>query len=473
MSSHLPALGDDRGISVVVGAVLLLGIVTAAAVTFRLSYVPSAGERAEADHMRDVSRSMAALNGDLLRRLDTDTGVPLPAQVPLTPSTPSLVDVPLSGGTLDFDTSSRAVDISSPSLRIQTRNGTPLLGASGSGSGQWQQIQGTDTITDVASVLGLRINITDPDPQDGDRLTIQATDANSDFAGDFQIFADVNPPDLDLIAQTRAPPAPGDVIFHNHILSIHQQNWDANYWVDALTDLFSFDSLLEQADKPMTLSFQDQGLQAAYLVSYEEDAGDGLTTLVGAGDTVDSYARSYRSGVLTYTSSNQFFTDQSYIIEHGGLILSQPDGTVFSMEPSFEVESTSNIAKLSLAVPTLKGESASVTGGDRVNVRTGTSTSQTIGATAGQLNLTFHTAFPDAWEAFLEDELADGGLTSSGCPPTAPVGPTTCEYELSSTSDTVRLTVHGPQAADADPADPVRDISFELVQGRVTTEVRR
>lgn len=458
---------DDRAVSVVVGAILLLGIAVSTLVLFRLTYVPQAGEQAEADHLRDVARALTGVDERLLAAIEGGDGPPRSTAVPTTPDYPSLVPSAGSGGSLAFRPEAGEVAVSSPNLLMHTRNGSAQLGPQGAEA--WTEVGAQSSLEDVMNVLGLWVKVTEPSPTDGDRLAVEVTDGAGAFAGEFRATTTVDG-QVDLAAETLRPPAPGERVFHNHLLSIELARWDADYTLDVLTPVYGMAYLIDSAERPLTLTFENAGLDHAYLATYEERVGVGMTRLVGAGEEIAPYDRRFPSGSLAYTSANQYFVDQELVIEHGALVRIQSEGGSFVIEPPLRVQATDEHASVSFSIPTLEGTSVSVSGGP-VEVRTTPTSGQTIGASAGELTLTFSTLSPGLWADFLRDELEDAGLTSTNCPPTSPAS--SCQYELSTTASLVRLELHGPHATDADPSDPTRDLTVQQHRGQIDMEIQR
>jgi hypothetical protein len=460
----------DRAVSTVVGSVLVLAVAVSALAIYQNTVVPQQKETLEAQRMDAAAGDMAALDRDLLDGLEGVASAPHTSPVRLGVETPAHVPESRSTQTLRFDpglTGEDDAEITSPNLRIVTREGEPLLSGSG---GDWKVVQGGETIEDITGVIGLRLKITDGSPADGDRLRVVASDADGDFAGDLTVRTDVNNPDLGLVLRTREPPSPGSVLFDNHLLGINQQHWDGRYWIDALLDLYWFDTLLEDAEKPATLTFVDEGLSAEYKVSYEKQAASGLSTTVGAGQEIDDYQRTFTSGSLEYDAVNEFYPDQTQTIEHGALVRSQGEGAAMLVEPPLTAEAGGGVVELGLSVPALEGESDAVSGKGVGTVRSQTTDRGTFGATAGQVNLSWDTDHPAPWSRFLEDELTEAGLTSSSCPPQDPSSP--CQFEVTETATGVELTVHGPHALDGDPSDPdERDVALDVQHGTIETEV--
>lgn len=460
--------GPDAGVSVVVGAVLLIGAVVSGLVAYRLTVVPQMAEQAEADHLEAAGAAMTGLNERVLANLDDLSSARLPTSIPLQPRSPSVVSVPLGGGAVSFDPRQSSVTLSSPVLRIQTLNGTTQIGGAGA-SGQWQAISGSDTIPDVTAVHGLRINITEPDPAAGDRVRITITDANGNYAGEYSTLFQVNPPVLALLAETRDPSATS--IFHNHLVEMRQASWDSNYFVNGLDPLYSFDQILESAEKPMTLTFSEEGANAAFIVAYEKAVGNGLSVLQGAGRDVPGYEKTLQTGPIRFTSQNNWFLDQTYTIEHGAVILEQSDGAVFRVDPPFEARASSSFVRVGYDVPMFSGEPVSIAGTESAQLFTRTESSTTVGAIAGRLNVSVQTSYPSLWAGFFEAELTDAGLTSQNCPPASPSSG--CQFQVTTTADTARLEIYGPTATDADPLKPTHDIAIDHLRGRVPLEAQR
>lgn len=462
---------SDQAVSTVVGAILILGVLVGAITVFQLEVVPGLKEDAESEHASTAHRSMADLDTHLLRELSDVSHAPSSTSVPLQPDQPPFVPESSQTSTVSFSAETGETAISSPSLKVVQRNGSTLLSGGSGDETPWQNVQNGETISNISEVIGLRIKLTDADPDDGDSLTIEATDANGDYAGDIQVRADINQPDLDLIVQTREPPSPGTVIFHNHIISIHQERWDSDYWIDALLDLYWFELQLENAEKPIDLTFQTGGFDAEYKISYSERSSSGLSTVVGAGETIADYSRSFPTGTLSYDLQNEFYVDQTLDIEHGSLLVRQADGSAFMVDPPLSVEADSERAQINLDVLSLIGDSGQVSGSNLATVRTNTQTHQSLQAAAGELTFTWDTNAPERWQDWLEDELTDAGLTSSNCPPQS--ADSACQFETQTTSGSVELTVHGPHAQDGDPSNPERDLSLILERGAINTEVQK
>lgn len=458
---------SDLAVSTVVGALLVLAVIVAGVSLYQLTIVPTLAEEAEAHHADTIARDMADLDAAILTQLQSGSQSPRSTPVSLAREAPVLGPGPGESGSLSFNDRAGSTTISSPNLTVHTRDGEPLLGASG---GEWQIVESGETIDEINGVIGLRIKITDASPSDDDRLRIEATDANGDYSGDLEVIVDINPPDLDLIVQTREPPAPGTVIFHNHIISIHRERWDSNFWVDAMLPLYWFNLVLADADKPSTLTFQDDGLDAEYKVSYRKQEAEGLTTVVGAGQPIPDYENTFGGGSIAYETQNEYYPDQTLTIDHGALLREQADGSAFVIDPPFQAKASAEVVQVDLDIAALQGEADTASGTGMATVTTRTSATSSFEAAMGELNITWTSSNPETWRLFLEDELGDAGLTSTNCPPTSP--DSACQFEVTTTDDDVHLALHGPHAVDADPSQPEQDVFLHLRRADIDTEVR-
>lgn len=458
----------DDAVSTVVGTILVIALVVGAMTVYQLTVVPNQKERAESNHMGSLAGDMAALDADLLEQVQGTSSAPLSSPVRLGYENPIYAPETQGTSTLSHNPDELATTIASPSLLVVTRGGEPLLVAGDGDS--WQPVQDGDTVENVTRLIGFRVKLTDADPADDDRLRITVNDASGDYAGDLQAIVDTDGSDLDLILQTQQPPSPGTVIFHNHLLSIDAARWDGGYWFDAEFNLYGFDRLVADADKPATLTFGDEGLDAEYKIAYEKETSGGIRTLVGAGEETEDYSQTYHTGTLRLDAQNEFYPDQHQTIEHGALVRSQADGATFLVDPPFSASAGGEVVKLGLDVPSLLGESDTVSEDEVATVRTRTTEREAFGVTVGELTLTWGTDHPAPWARFLEDELTDAGLTSQNCPPASP--DSECQFEIQTTSSSVTLDVHGPHALDADPSDPERDIFLDARRGIIQTEVR-
>src|SRR6185436_14126775 len=106
---------------------------------------------------------------------------------------------------------------------------------------------------------------------------------------------------------------------------------------------------------------------------------------------------------------------QTYVIEHGAVILVQPDGSVMQQAPQFTARLVAGVTTLTIGIPALTGSSASVSGPASASVTMavqGGLTDQTM--TAPRLSITLTTHYPAIWTSYWSTVLQAAGLTASG-----------------------------------------------------------
>lgn len=457
----------DIAVSTVIGTILTLGLVVAALATYQLSVVPQQIEEAEARQMKTVARGMSELTTDVREAAREPSAAGTASPVPLSREGSVLGAEEQNTGSLTFEPGGRFARVGAPTLDIVTRNGDPVL----AGGATWRTVEDGDRIEGILTLLGFQLRADDPDPADGERVGVVAGDAEGSYAGDLFLTANVTDTDLSLSVETREPPSPGTSVYDDHVLSLPVDHWDGDHHVDAMADVYGFASLLEEAADPATLTFQDEGLEASYRIAYERQAARGVTTVVGDGRTLDDVNRTYRTGVLVYEAQNRYYPQQSLRVEHGGLVRSQAEGSAFAIEPPFRAAAGGGVVELGLEVPSLRGPPNTVSGTGIATVHTLGEDPQTYAATAGQINLTFGSGDPQLWAEFLDRELTEAGLTSTDCPPTSP--DSACQFEVTTSSSSTRVVIHGPHATDTDPKDPVRDVHLDVERAAIETELQR
>lgn len=475
----------DEGVSVIVGAILITGIMLSAIVTVRLTFVPVWEEKAEAQHMEAVSRAMSELASETNRRIDNSSRAPVSVNIPMVAeSGQTIFSTSRSPGALSFTDSQAPVRVSTPSMLLQVRNGTDLAGVNET----WDTIGSSDEVRDATQVLNLRMNITGPPCQgtvrncfdNGDNVRATITDSRGDFAGDLTAYMD-RPKDSStafIKIQVRTPTK--TVVFNNSVHSFQHTDWNPPYWVNTLNGDYRFDRLLDAARAPYDIRLTENGLDGTFSATYAQDvsgSGGAGTIIVGGGGILEgNFQRLFTGGSLSYESDNLHYPAQAYVIENGALILEQSDGATFKIDPPIEISAGGGAAIVGLGVPALQGESTSFTGSRTTAVRLSTTSSQGAVGSAGSFNITFHTAYPDLWETFLEEELARAGLTTAqDCDPPSVDGDDVdndCRYALTTTSSKVDLMLLGPTAVDSFKDPATRDLSISYTQGSITTEIR-
>jgi hypothetical protein len=147
-----------------------------------------------------------------------------------------------------------------------------------------------------------------------------------------------------------------------------------------------------------------------------------ITTQDNDGDTFDDLYGPYTLGTIEYKSSNAYFIDQSFIYETGALIISQSDGDLMSIKPSFNIEDTGSIV-LTLNLVDVQGISGKVHNsgyGSTAIMTEYSSPPQEDTSAIGIKTIEITSSYVNSWEIFmdalLQKELDSGDyvLTPSG-----------------------------------------------------------
>lgn len=438
---------SDEGVSVVVGAVLLLAIVLAGLIAFRLTYVPVAGERAEHDHARDVSRAMANLNAEVLDGVRDANGVPFPTSVPVAADYPPLVPGPSSGGTMEFAPGGRSVALEAPSITVLARDGEPVA------SDEWEPVNGVETRTGIEQVLQLRVRLALQDPgalAPGDGFEVRLEDPSGASIGRLEVKA-TGEDQVDL----RTFNGTGERVYFERVYENVTSDWQDGHAFNLLSPTYGFDALA-RSEEQLSVTLEELGpVEIDLLLTYEETVG-GITRLVGSGESVDGFSRTDETGTLSFGTAYRFFVRPTYVLDHGAMVVEQDgrdDLPFFEINPPLRVEATGDAAKLHLLVPSVTGDGFSVSGGDRVHVHTTPHARESLQATAEQITLTIQTTYPSLWADHLNETLDEEGLGGA--------------YQTQVSLNEVTLTLEGPQGATSE------DISLNYRQGDVRTGVTR
>lgn len=470
--------GDDEGVSVVIGAILLTAIILGSIVMVQLTYVPVWEQNNEAKQAVAAMDSMAKLNGNIATSLQNGTRTTLSSSVDLQRESNN----PMAGSTfpqrLVFtpgDHQQAGFSLAARNLLQQSVNGTTFAGVNES----WNAVSGTQLIEDATDVLNFRLNITDADPDDGDRLVVKIIDAQGKDAGTLTAYFEEDHPDLNLHVRVRAPTKPPTSLYDNRILSIHQVNWAPGYYIDLLNSEYRFDRLLDAARAPFDVQLVEDPTEGEFTVTYQKDESGGSVIVGGGGVAVQDYSRDLRSGTLTYESDNVHYPSQDIVLENGAIILSQRDGNVFRVNPPVTVADVGGTTKMTINLPVLTGDATTFTGSPSAVVQTIATKSEQLTGVAGTLNLTIPTQFPGLWADHLEKKFTAAGLDPVLKEPNAP----TCDlkddpgcYEVhifeDQAGDRVVLSIAGENGHGAGPDNPIYDVSVTLITAHVNVEVR-
>ncbi|MDX1610735.1 MAG: hypothetical protein R3185_00085 [Candidatus Thermoplasmatota archaeon] len=442
----------DKGVSVILGAMLLTGILMSAYVAYQVSVVPTLDAAAEATHMREVGGQLSNLRSELDRQVENRTMAPTAVPISLGASNAGSLGEAGASGSLRFDPNDKPVRLWSNRLLVQQLNGT-LVGGT---SEDWRAADGA-SVEEIVEVLSFRLRVDEVSrTHDGDSLTVNVRDLNNDPAGSLEVYV-TDPLGTNYHVNIRVLDASGNVLY-DEPRAYHHTNDVSPYWVDMLSPEYRFDRVLSDADKPLSVSLTGDGLDGDYAITYKKQTSTGTTRLVSGGGVVyDSWKRTWTGGTLVYQGVTDQFEAQSYKMETGGLILAQQQGAVFKVRPHFKASLPDNVASITLTIPTLRGDTASASGGGTGTVYLTPEDQYRVRGEASNVSLEITTDHPDLWTELWRTELVEAGLTEG------------TGFDIGSTATTAKLDIWG--LLDPDPASDEYDVYLTLHQARIDVDV--
>jgi len=121
----------------------------------------------------------------------------------------------------------------------------------------------------------------------------------------------------------------------------------------------------------------------------------------------------YKIGVITYSSMNGYFLDQSYTYEAGAMIVSQPDeGNMMMIRPSFSIEN--NIITFDVVNVISVGSKTIASGYGTYPIQTEFDRISTNVTFDNVRTITITTPLSNAWSVFLNSKLYGTQFTSTG-----------------------------------------------------------
>lgn len=340
---------DENGVSVIVSAVLVLGLLVVISATYTSTILPARVAQKEALHLQGVDESFgriaSALGSDQHTSLRFSTVLPLGTKL-------ESMFVPTSSTADLFVYQSeffQRVTCTNPKLLILGQ--APAPGATFAGA--------PITKTNVGWVDLMRIKLTHYEfPSGQDTITVEAV-RNGKAMATFKTVMDgqfnslrvvVTDADgrvsVDQLVETGLPsPLPG-------------------YLIDVMDPLYGFSGLVAGLPQPWTLNFKSTTGKAGMFALYRQPSG--AASLIGIGATIASpWVETSSSDALVFDAKPTKFTHQTYALEGGAFILQQPAGAVLRSGSVAAADGASRW--LSLTGLTLDG-SGSRSGSDTVQV---------------------------------------------------------------------------------------------------------
>jgi hypothetical protein len=123
----------------------------------------------------------------------------------------------------------------------------------------------------------------------------------------------------------------------------------------------------------------------------------------------------YSLGTIEYDAQNAYFTDQSYILECGAVILSQPNGNTIIVDPAFSTTINGNTVNIDFSMVNITdyAEKKSIGGYDTCFIRTNYSTSSSS-AILNVTSINVSTDYTNAWHEVFNTSLDASSVVITG-----------------------------------------------------------
>lgn len=442
---------DEAAISSVLGAILLFGLFVVTMVTVQVQFVPRWEEEREARHVDQVVGQLGLFKSDADRLVTNATqgGITTPLTLGATQGFTFFRSANVARSEIGFTPSASGdgLGLASPLLRIQTRDGNEFYGL----GEQWTTIPTAGTLDDIAKVKHLRVRV-DMIPgnfDEGDSSTLSVYDSSGSFAGKVVVtFRDFPSEQALEVTVYNAQ----NTQISSGLEAFFQQTQVEYFYLDLLDDELLFGDVLAAADKPMELRLANNGLASEYTVVFTDSTGSSSGGAAG-GLLVPNYASTLPSGALALRAGYQHLPDQTFILEHGAILVVQADGAAMLVPPNLGLAAGRTQLVVDWVVPGLAGPEAGLGGSRAVTMVAHAQGSSTqIEALAARLSFTIPTEYPEVWEAYLTDALELAGLTDAAPDP---------QYTITLAANAVQLDLFGPISA---PADTTEDIFLRYQQ---------
>lgn len=470
MSRGLPRRRDDHAVSNVLGAVLMFGLLVLTLVVIQVRFVPVWGEDREARHMQALADDLRQLKSDVDRQAANDTTTTITASLALQDAGGFRFFSGTSsntGATAEFVPSPTGTGIqmsSTKPIQILRRNGVDLFSAGNVWDPELTE-DGDTEITNILSVQHLRqrIDMDDAgdsyiggpsgnDYADGDSVTIEVFAADDDVDPIATIVTTAQKDSSEYTFTIRVLDEAGTEVSSDSESLFQQVQIDYLYF-DLLGDSLFLEPMLAANQAPFRITLDEDGLQGEYQIVYTDSDSGAIGGNAGILDTA-GISSLESSGRLELDSTNQHYVDQTYILEHGAIVLEQGSDDVLLVPPALDAGMGTEGGTINWVIGGLTGDGLAVDA-DRVSAVASTEGAAVdVWILAPQATLTIPTLHADAWADYFDAALQDAGWTAG-------------QYTLTESSANLRVDLEGPVANDpsctaAATANCVYDVSIRF-----------
>ncbi len=454
---------DEEGVTNVLGAILVVALAVTFMVKIETEYQPQWDQDRESAHLDALLSQFADLKAQGEKQTENRTLSPVSNPLRMGPAQPiGLFSKPQPEGMLRFESASQNTSFAAAEIRLIERDGLSL----GTLNEQWHTAAFSNSLDEVSRLDSLRIRLTG---QNAAKLELKAdafvnldvTDANGDHAGSFRAYV---PPKDKHDIWARITTATGEVLVNQELASDVRYKEHNQFWIDTLDPSWPFRQVLNAAARPFTLEltwgFPDISDPAKwprvdYAASYVSRTEAGQDLFIGGGSSgAVNFVQAEEGGRLRYDIAYQHTPPVALVVEHGAVILAQPDGNSMVLEPILNARRSGAITVVDIVAPTYIGDSATHGGTAAMTVITRAIGTASLLGTTAQFTLTLDSAYPEVWAQFLRERLGGSGLEE---------GP---EFSIATSAQTVQLTLFGTSSSSS-----THDIQIRLDQPRLRVDL--
>jgi len=320
---------NDDAVSIVVSAILLLGLLVSCIAFINVYYVPVWIADDEARHMRDVFVDFSAIPGcidDLV--LANETGSVSKQRIQLGGGDIPIISSGMSWGTLGVVPSEANFTVKAD-VWVETisENSPPPVSLNCSGT----------NLTNISGISSFYIDVRGI-KKPGEWVVVNFT--NQSEKGRVEIYVK-NQNKLQITTWGRN----GDKIVDEML--INDAIVDGSlYRVDILNPCYGFSKVLSDASTPYSLTIANTtDIHGTYTIEYE-----------GYNKTIKHYTGTdviTSNGTLMYESMNRYFLNQKFIYQNGAVFLCQPPNVSMRIAPDISIEDVGGCTHLLIPMVTV------------------------------------------------------------------------------------------------------------------------
>lgn len=312
---------SNSAVSTVVGAILILAVIITIISVVNAYFIPSWKTELEINHLSEVQQNFLKLQSVINAHVLIDTNAKTSIQIILGGGDLPILSSVRSGGTIMVKPDAGYINITVINATIiEPRMGIPSI---------------NDNITSVSSLI-LRIDNTTTEKM-----------YTACINGDFNKSINVSIENVNISTKTsdiRVITREDDKKFNEVIDTVNSNNF---YSLDLLNPIYGFDNVLENVTPPFNLKITD----GKYYIRYEEMV------------IIERLNSSIRTGVIKYSSTNNFWIDQSFIYENDAVIMDQNGVQIMKSNPSFIYDNaTGTLSIHAISIATIDNESKFISG---------------------------------------------------------------------------------------------------------------